>query len=355
MATAACAPRAEIAVVSDAPGAAPREVYFSTNRLRVDGRFGAGRSPEPSWGRITVGIPPGHAPGRVTVSRGPRPDPARDFVALEERLYRDAGAFRNDLSVALRGPDNPRREAVIFVHGYNNTFAEGIFRLAQLAHDLELPGVALAYAWPSAAAPLAYAHDRDSVLFARDGLVALLEAVRAAGARHVTLVGHSMGALLVMEALRQVAIAGPDRVRRLAQAVVLFSPDIDLDLFRLQAARLGPLPDPFVVFTSANDRVLELSARLTGQRSRLGNVAEFAALADLEITVLDVSAFRDGQPFNHMPMTSPGLLRLLARVAQVNSALDQEQAGRAGLLPGTVLTVRNLTAVVLNPGGRVSP
>ena len=348
-ATAACAPRARIAVFPDAPSL-PQTVFVATDRARQDGRFTAARSFETGWGRYVVGIPPGHAPGTVGVSH--RPDPRRDFVTLEEEVYPGETAFRAALSRALDDPANPRREVAIFVHGYNNTFAEGLYRFAQLAHDLALPGVAVAYSWPSAAAPLAYAHDRDSVLFSRDGLVAALRSVRAAGARHVTLVGHSMGSLLVMEALRQLAIQGPGRARDLVQAVVLFSPDIDVELFRMQALRVGDLPQPFVIFTSARDRVLDLSARLTGQRARLGNVQDFQSLADLSVTVLDVSAFADGQYFGHLPMTSPTLLRVLAQVAAVDRALGEEAAARPGLLPGTVLSVQNLTAVILSPGGR---
>ena len=38
------------------------------------------------------------------------------------------------------------------------------------------------YAWPSRAAPLAYAADRDATLLARDGLEQMLDDLRVAGA-----------------------------------------------------------------------------------------------------------------------------------------------------------------------------
>ena len=99
-------------------------------------------------------------------------------------------------------------EAIIFVHGYNSNFAEGVYRIAQFAHDLQLPGTVVLYSWPSAAEPLGYAYDRDSALFARDGLESLIHEVAHAGAKRILLVAHSMGSGLTMEALRSAAIRG---------------------------------------------------------------------------------------------------------------------------------------------------
>ena len=70
--------------------------------------------------------------------------------------------------------------------------------IAQMAHDLQLPGAVVHYSWPSAAEPLGYAHDRDSALFARDGLEQLMQEITAAGARRIIIVSHSMGSALTM-------------------------------------------------------------------------------------------------------------------------------------------------------------
>lgn len=349
-ALAACAPRAMIALV---PGAetvgATRAVFVATTRKEEAGSFESGRGGEVRFGRYLVSVPPAHAPGEIEIQgRGERPDPARHFVTVREDRFAAASDFRAELARALSATG--RREAVVYVHGFNNTFAEGVYRIAQIGHDLKVPGVAVHYSWPSAAQPLAYAYDRDSALFARDGLERLLEEIRAAGARHVTLVAHSMGSLLSMEALRQIEIGGAGRVRRLVQAVVLFSPDIDVELFRSQALRIRHLPQPFVIFTSRRDRALRLSARLTGQRARLGNLENFAAVGDLDVIVLDVSAFASGSALEHFAAAqSPSLLALFTAIGAVDAALGADPAGRAGLFPGTVLTLQNATAIILSP------
>ncbi|MEO1398386.1 MAG: hypothetical protein AAFU56_05910, partial [Pseudomonadota bacterium] len=47
--------------------------------------------------------------------------------------------------------------------------------------------------------------------------------------------------------------------------------------------------------------------------------------------------------------TSPALIGLLGQLAEVDRAFEQDRAGRAGLVPGTVLTVQNATQVILTP------
>ena len=312
-------------------------------------RFTSDRGTGVTFARYVVSVPPDRRPGRVT---RPLPqeigDPNRHFLVDSARLFESRAAFVQELAPQLRA--DRHREAVIFVHGFNNTFAESLYRFAQISADLELPGVAIHYAWASAGNALVYARDRDSTLIARDGLEDLLRAVRSAGAQRIVLVAHSMGAHLVMETLRQMAIAdGPGRTADLA--VILVSPDIDLQVFRAQAERIGQLPQPFLIFASPSDAVLRLSALLTSEVARLGSLADMEALADLDVTVIDVSGFRDAQP-HFVPATSPILLQLLSRVSEVDAALGDERA-RMGLLPGTVLTFRQATRIVLSPVAEV--
>lgn len=129
---------------------------------------------------------------------------------------------------------------------------------------------------------------------------------------------------------------------------MLILPDIDVEVFRSQAARIGKLPEPFGVFISKSDHALSLSARLTGQRARLGNVGNFEEVADLDITVVDVTGFSSGVG-HFTTATSPALIRLFSRSGDPGAAFRGDIARRTGLLPGTVLTVQNLTAIVLSP------
>lgn len=350
---AACETRGRVILMPDAAKTGEIETVFVGTTRGPDpdsgDEFGRGRSGTTRFVRLDVAIPPDRTAGQIhwTPERA-APDPKTDFLATNFQKYADNTDFRTDLARTLKQERRGEREVTLFVHGFNNTFAEGAYRLAQLGHDLDLGGVLVNYSWPSRAHPLGYAYDRDSALFARDGLEDLLNEVVAAGAERVLIVAHSMGSALTMETLRQVAIGGNDKVRERIEGVVLVSPDIDVEVFRAQATRMGGLPQPFLIFTSKKDRALALSARLTGQRDRLGNVTDVREVADLDVTLLDTTAFSEGGGhFN--PGNSPALLAILSQIADVDTALAADRTGRTGLLPGAVLTVQNATQIVLLP------
>lgn len=348
----ACTPRGEIRMAPEAVEVgAVRQVFVGTTRgddLQT-GNFTGERVERLAFARYDVSVPPDRKAGEIRFPRkSAAPDPTRDFLTVAADRHETGARFRADLARALAASPRGGREAVIFVHGFNNTFGEGVYRIAQLAHDLELPGVAVHYSWPSAAQPLGYVYDRDSALFARDGLEQLITEVTAAGAESVLLVAHSMGSALTMETLRSLALRGDRRALSRLGGVILISPDIDVDVFRAQARAVGQLPQPFLIFGSPRDRILNLSARLTGQSERLGNLQDLSRLADLRVTYLDTGAFAEGA--GHFTVaTSPLLIRLLGRIGALNAALAAERAGRTGLLPGVVLTVQNVTSVVLSP------
>ena len=144
----------------------------------------------------------------------------------------------DDLATSDAHREKWAAQAVIFVHGFNNTFAEGVYRIAQLSHDLDLPR-------------------RDGALLLAVGgqgrwamcMTAIRRFTPATGSRtlltrsskpvlnEVIVVAHSMGALLLVEALRQMDIRDPRQLRSHLKGVVLLSPDIDVEVFRSQARR----------------------------------------------------------------------------------------------------------------------
>lgn len=348
----ACTPRGTLTLFPEAAAVGSvQEIYVGTTRA-IDpetGNFGAGKSETTSFARYAVSVPPQRELGEITFPpRRARPDPARHFLTVEQEIHANARTFRSDLTRSLQAYPRGNRDAVIFVHGFNNNFSEGLYRIAQLDHDITMPGVAVHYSWPSAGNPLGYVHDRDAALFARDGLEGLINQVLAAGADRILLVAHSMGAALAMEALRQIAIRGDTRLKSRLSGVVLISPDIDVDVFRAQARAMGALPQPFLIFGSNRDGLLGLSARLTGQSERLGNLPDVSRIADLEVTFFETAAFSTG--VGHFTLgDSPALIQLIARIGEVDAAFGSDQQDRVGLLPGVVLTVQSATQVVLAP------
>ncbi len=344
----ACAPRGEfVRAPEGTTGVSAETIFVATTRQDSDTGFGFGRASSASFLRYDIAIPTDRAPGELTwPPKTRKPDPGRDFLVLDQRLFAEAPEFRGALSQALklRG----QTDVIVYVHGFNNTMAEGVLRVAQMHHDLKVPGVAVHYAWPSRGSALGYVHDRDSVLFSRSGMVSLLDEVEAAGAREIIIVAHSMGAFLAMEALRQQVLGDGPRALGRIKGVVLIAPDLDLDVFQAQARDIGRLPEPFVIFGSSRDRILNLSATLSGTGERLGNMAGIAKVADLNVIYLDTAAYNTGT--GHLNLgQNPALLQLFSGLVGISEAFSADARARVGLLPGLVLTVRNATEIVLAP------
>ncbi|QFQ87949.1 alpha/beta fold hydrolase [Paracoccus kondratievae] len=342
---AACAPRGDITIAPEAAGVGHVErIYIATNRT-PDGRG----QEQVSFGRVDVSVPPERQPGSITYPRrGARPDPRRDFLVSEFVRYPRPRDFRADLRHAIAARPAGDRDVVLFVHGYNNTFAEGLYRFAQLEHDLSLPGVPLHFSWPSRGQPLAYAADRETILYSRDALESSIDIATDAGAGKVILVAHSMGAALLMESLRQMAIGGKRQTLDRIGGVVLLSPDINVDLFRMQAKAIGRLPQPFVIFTSGRDRALSLSALISAEEVRLGSLTDAAPVADLPVTLVDVGAFSTGDGHFNVA-TSPALLQILSQAQELNQKFSLDASGGLGPLTRATLHAERAAQIVISP------
>ena len=197
-----------------------------------------------------------------------------------------------------------------------------------------------------------YAFDRESALFARDGLEQVLELLARSNADNVLLAGHSMGALLVMETVRQIAIRGSDNVLRKLHAVVLMSPDLDVDVFRKQVAALAPREVPIYVAISGRDRALRISGLLRGQTDRLGSIRDIGRVAELPgVIVIDVTDMQgSGDPLNHFAVaTSPAMIAFISGLDRVGPTMLREQERPVNVFEATVNVVTGVTEVVLQP------
>lgn len=343
---AACAPRGALTMAPEGvPLGTVERIYIASNRDAQGQRHEA-----VSFGRIDVSVPPQRQPGSIPYPEpGRAPDPRRDFLVSQFARFPGDAAFRDDLRHALVARKPGDRDVVLFVHGYNNTFAEGLYRFAQFQHDLQLPGVGMHYSWPSRGEALAYAADRDSVLYSRDGLVRSIRlAAQANPGGKLILVGHSMGAELMMESLRQMAIAGDRRTLDRIGAVVLLSPDIDIGLFRMQAKAIGTLPQPFIIFTSGKDKALNLSSLISAELARLGNLTDARPVADLPVTLVDTGAYSTGSGHFNVA-TSPALMRILTKAREMSDLLSSDRTG-LGPLAQAALHVERAAQIVIPAG-----
>jgi esterase/lipase superfamily enzyme len=349
---AACAPRGEFRQ-TEAQGccATPVAVYAVSNRqLDEAGQYTQGRALALDFARYTVSIPETREVGKIQWPDG-RPDPSTDFVTTEAQRYRDVTGFAQDIRRDLVTLPLENREVTVFVHGYNTNPAEGVYRLAQMVHDIEIPVVPIQFIWPSYDRATGYLYDRDSVLFSRNALLKFLKDLRAQGVTRIVLASHSLGAKLVSETLRQAELERPGGADRLVDSVVMISPDVSVDVFLDTMHGLSALPQPFIVLPSEKDAALRVSERLN-DAPRLGRRPDLARFQDLPITFLDVSAFSaPGQgDFGHLTVgSSPALIAILPQLNEIETSLTGGRASRPGPWVSTIEEVREATQVVLKP------
>ena len=268
MMLAACGTRGELAFMPDGavPGTIER-VWVSTARASAPAPalYSNARSANPQFARFDISVPPRREQGTVTFSKRNKVDPQTDFVVTSVQRLHDDRAFLSAVNaeVARRPPAN--RDAVLFIHGYNTTFAEGLFRQAQLQHDFGRRGVSVHFAWPSEASTLAYVADRESALYSRDALEMTIATLGRSNVTRMDLIAHSMGGFLLMDTLRLMARTENAAVFRKLNAVVLISPDIEIDVFRKEAEPVLARGVKIYVIVSKGDRALKISARLRGE------------------------------------------------------------------------------------------
>lgn len=335
---AGCASRGSLShATHDKPQIADIElktVFVATNRQREEETkylsFGPERSEGISYGRFEISIPPNHKVGEIEWATG-KANPARHFMTVKSDLLSSPQGFRASLSQDLIKSQSftpgGKKEVILFIHGYNTNFAEGLYRVAQLRHDYEMPSPMVLFSWPSAGKTGLYVYDRDSVIVSRDNLVNVIEQLHKSDVDQMTLVAHSMGSSLLMESLRQIHISGRKSVLSKVNGVILLSPDIDIDVFNNQLDHIRPLPRPFMIFASQKDEALEISSFLTGKEQRIGNNIDLEKIAHPGISVVDVTDFKGGDSLNHFTVaTSPALVNLLKGL-QEESPLEALEAG----------------------------
>ena len=349
----ACVDRSVVDLVPDALEVGEAQTVFAaTTRVRnADGSYGFDRSEDLSLLEFTISVPPGRTPGALDYGYG-NPDPSKQFALVDRNEFGSGPAFQKRVRQVLTEADDELREATVYVHGFNTTQSESAFRAAQLAHDIDLPGAQVIYSWPSRGSPLGYAYDGDSMLFARDGLETLLRGIKQGGARRIVIVAHSMGAVLTMEALRQIEIRDPGWSKRSLSGVVLISPDLDVDVFRTQMSRIPDPPQPFIVFVSRKDKVLNLSQRIRGthSRERLGNISSVDGISGLPIEIIDTTEFSDEAESTHFVAgSSPTLIKMLGEVQAMADAMGHENAIAETLFPGATRHYSGTTKIELLP------
>lgn len=352
-------PKGVLTPVADtAPDSSRVNMLITTTRSRSENpgeMYSGERALAPTFVDMTVSIPSDtvRKAGEVAWPKKLPPNPATDFATLKADDLDMAGA-KSWLSASVR--KSPDKSVFVFVHGFNNRFEDSVYRFAQIVHDSGVHSAPILITWPSRGSLLAYGYDRESTNYTRNALENLFQYLyRDPEVKEVSILAHSMGNWLALEALRQMAIRNGELPAKFKN-VMLAAPDVDVDVFRQQIADMGEKHPNFTLFVSRDDRALAVSRRVWGDVSRLGAIDPEQApfkkeLADNKITVIDLTKIKAGDSLNHGKFAeSPEIVRLIgSRISDGQTLTDS----RVGLGDQILVATTGTAAAVGNAAGLV--
>lgn len=306
--------------------------------------FNGERSPKPYMTDVAVSIPPKRAPGTVQWPQRLPPNPATDFAVTRVQQIATVPQGRAWFRAHVEGG-----HALVFIHGFNNTYEDSVFRLAQIVHDSGMQATPILFTWPSRASLFGYEYDKESTNYSRTALEQSLRVLAAdPEVKDITILAHSMGTWLAMESLRQMGIRD-GHVNAKIHNVILASPDIDIQVFAKQYVEMGTPKPKFTIFVSQDDRALAASSLITGRVARLGGINPAAEpyrsrLEKAGITAIDLTKVKSGDSMNHGKFAeSPQIVQLIGQRLMTGQPLTDSNVslgeGVAAVVGGTVRTV----------------
>ncbi|MBB3133103.1 esterase/lipase superfamily enzyme [Rhizobium pisi] len=314
--------------------------------------FNGERSSKPHLTQISVSIPAKREAGTVQWPKRLPPDPATDFAVTNVQQIDTIAQGRVWFRQHVNGG-----HALVFIHGFNNTYEDSVFRLAQIVHDSKMQATPLLFTWPSRAEIVAYEYDKESTNYSRTALEQALRTLAAdPNVKDITVMAHSMGTWLAMESLRQMGIRD-GHVNSKIHNVILASPDIDIQVFAKQFVEMGEPRPKFTIFVSQDDKALAFSSFLTGRVSRLGaiNPAEEPYTSKLEkagITAIDLTKVKTNDKLNHGKFAeSPEIVQLIGQRLMTGQTLTDSKVtlgqGITAVIGGTAANIGTVAATAV--------
>ncbi|SFN63987.1 Esterase/lipase superfamily enzyme [Bradyrhizobium sp. Rc3b] len=279
-------------VVVDKPaikGVVP--VYFATDREVAGGpslelsQISYARAASNTFGYVTVSIPIVHKMGEVEIPGTSWRGTEAEQDGKHFRIQKLNRLSREEFAAAIA---NPADSLMLFVHGYNVTFRDAAFKAAQIAFDANYKGRVMMYSWPSKGGLTDYDYDRESALYAPDGLFDLLQLIKKEGkVSRIIVIAHSLGSEVVLGALQQAALS---QATLGITELIFAAPDVDRDVYLQRASQIKAAAGAVTLYASSTDLALLASMKKAQSKSRMGFVTKNGPTLVPGIETIDVSA-----------------------------------------------------------------
>jgi esterase/lipase superfamily enzyme len=174
--------------------------------------------------------------------------------------------------VAARLAETPRKEVIVYIHGFNSELDDALATTASLWHYAGRIGVPITYSWPAGNRGLtAYLKDREAGEFTVFHLKEFLRALAGVpGLQAIQIVAHSRGADVTTSALREMVIAenaaGRDpRATLKLRTLILAAPDLDYGVVRQRLAAEGTVAaaGSVTIYLNPSDGALGIAQAIT--------------------------------------------------------------------------------------------
>ena len=134
-------------------------------------------------------------------------DPSADYEGFPRRRLIARASLNALIDEQLELTN--RKEVIIYIHGYNNTFNDAITTIANLWHFMGRQDVPIAYKWPAGSGGLTgYTSDSESGEFTIFHLKMFLEDLAAnPNVERISILAHSRGTDVTISAIRELGIA----------------------------------------------------------------------------------------------------------------------------------------------------
>lgn len=164
---------------------------------------------------------------------------------------------------------------MIFVHGYNVSFKNAVFKSAQLKYDLNYEWPVLLFSWPSHENLRSYLSDQNRARQSAPKLRYVLEKISELGIDEVIVIGHSMGTFCLALALELYSSVNKP-FKRLALAAADIEKEEFLDVY---ADKVKEFFGEISLYSSSSDKAL-IGSKFFNEAARLGDVQNDILVVD---------------------------------------------------------------------------
>ena len=170
-------------------------------------------------------------------------------------------------------PNTENKSALLFVHGYNTSFAEAAWRTGQIAYDTPFNGLTGFFSWPSYGNNINYFSDIENADASITALEKFIEDfIIKTEAKKLHIIAHSMGNRVVTQALNNLFRKESFKpYRNIINQIILAAPDLDQDVFTSNILpTFKNIGFKRTLYASDKDKALSLSKTLRIGKIRLG-------------------------------------------------------------------------------------